>query len=197
MSIMKLRSSGIWVDSDTIGSVRYEGVTIPYGPDPGGPTYEAVDWGGEPTLTDALDGPTYIMGCSFSVIASKPCYGIEWRAPNSASVPPTAGAHYATLWSVSPTTQLAQVSFAPTLGAYNDILFTTPVTLTPGITYVTSILTVRYVFRAASSVGGFPISSPSGNVVVDNGRLAETGDPDVVPGGVFASIYYVSPLVGI
>lgn len=194
MAILKARLSGIWVETSQTGSVRYEGSTVPYGPSEG-PSFEAINWTAEPTLTDASDGTTYVMGCRFSVLASKPCYGIRWRVTDTLTPAPVAG-YTATLFSISPTVKLAQEVFTPVAGGYQDILFTTPVTLDPGLQYTVSILTQRYSFRSAGTVGGFPFSSASGNVVADVGKLSETTDPNNVPAGDFASIYYVSPLVG-
>lgn len=195
MAILKTRVSGAWVDSDRVGAVRYEGATIPYGPP--SVSYEAVNWVSPPTLTDATDSTTYVMGCSFTVVTSKPCYGIRWRVTDTITTPGGSGQFYATLFSLSPNTKLAQKVFTPVAGGDQDILFDTPVTLSTSLTYTVSILTVRYSFRTASSVGGFPFSSPSGNVVASTGRLSTTTDPDTVPGGDFASIFYISPLVGL
>ena len=195
MSNLKVRASGAWVTSDKVGAVRLSGAWVPFG-SAGGPTYEAIDWISAPTLTNADDGSTtvYNMGCRFTVTASKLCYGVRWRVPDSIITPP-GGSTYASLYRYSPLTQHAKQSFTPVPGGDQDILFTTPVTLLAGDPYVVGIFTVKYSFRAASSVGGFPFESPSGNVVADIGMLNASGNSDDMPASQFESIYYVSPLV--
>lgn len=194
MSTAKVRVSGAWVETELKGKHRVSSAWQDFGPS-GGATYEIIDWISAPALTDALDGPTYAMGVQFTVVAGKPCYGISWRVPDTITPAPSAG-YQAVLWSLSPTTQIIKQAFTPVAGNYQDILFGSPHSLVPGTQYVVSVLTNRYTFRAASSVGGFPLSSPSANVVGSTGKLSSTTDPDTVPAGDFASIYYISPLVG-
>lgn len=194
MSTLRVRLDNSWIDSDKVGSVRYQGGSIAFGPS-GAPDYERLNWIEEPSLTNASDGPTYNMGIRFTVLETKPCYGISWRVPDSVTAP-SGGIFYASLYSVSPDIQIRKLAFTPTVGAYQDILFETPVDLNPALQYVVGVFTVNYVFRSAASVGGFPITSASGNIVADIGKLSETNDSDQVPGSNFASLYYVSPLVG-
>ncbi len=196
MSRLKVRVAGAWVDSDKSGAVRYNNTTVPYGP-PGGLSYETIDWISPPALTVGDDSTTYSMGVQFSVVASKTCSGLQWRVPDAPLPAPTGGVYYALLFSISPAIQLVKKTFTPVAGDFQDILFDTPVSVSAGTDYIAAVLTRKYSFRAASSVGGFPLTSPSGNIVGAVGKLSETSDPDTVPGGSFQSIYYISPIISV
>lgn len=156
---------------------------------------EALAWPAEPTLTDAVDtGETYNMGGRFSLAGGGPCPGVRWRVPGSVTTPPVDG-HVVAIWRVSDQTRIAAKTFVPTPGGYQDVLFDTPVTLLSGVFYVVSVYTQHYVFRNAA--GLLPVSSPSGNIVMDEGRLASSGaGSSVYPNGAFSALYYVSPLIG-
>lgn len=195
MSTAKARVSGAWVDTGAAGSARVGGVSVPFGPDAGGPVLEAIDWVDVPTLTNADDGPTaaYHMGCQFTVVAAKPCYGLRWRVPDSLITPGVG--YFATLYQIAPNFQHKKMAITPAAGGNQDFLWDAPVDLLTTEQYTVGVTTVKYTFRAAASVGGFPLASPSGNVVASTGRLSDPADPDAPPSSSFASIYYVSPLV--
>lgn len=185
------RVSGAWVDTQQAGMVRLSGSWTEFGPD--GLATEAVDWLSPPS-SFGDDGPTYNMGCSFTVQENTICYGVQWRVPDSL-VAPSGGIYYAALWSHSPNEKKEQKIFTPVAGGFQDIMFDDPYLLNTSESsgYIVSVLTRSYSFRA----GSFPYESPSGNVIVDSGRLAETADPDVIPGSTFTSVYYVSPITEI
>lgn len=195
MNPMRVRSSGAWVESDRVGAARYLGETISFGPEISEPAYEAVDWISPPgSFLD--DGPSevYHMGCSFTLDVAKPCYGIRWYVPTALITP--SGGFWMTLHQISPTIQIRKQLITPSGNDYMDFLWTTPTDpLATTETYVVGITTIRYSFRTAASVGGFPMQSPSGNINAQIGRLAAGGNPDVVPSSNFESIYYISPLI--
>lgn len=196
MTAAKIRVGGAWVDSTKVGKVRIGGAWVDFAP-AGGPSYEALNWISAPALTNADDGPTaaYHMGCSFTVGVSKPCYGVRWRVPDSLLTPGVG--FYATLYQISPNIQHQKLSIAPVAGGDQDFLFAVPTTLLTTEQYSVGVTTIKYSFRSAASVGGFPFVSPSGNVSASTGRLSDPADPDSPPGSSFPSIYYVSPLVGV
>lgn len=152
---------------------------------------EVLTWPGPPTLTDASDSTTYVMGVQFSVTEAVPCSAIEWRVPDTLITPP-AGFH-AVLWEISPNVKVRDVSITPVAGTTQRFAIPT-FSLVPGTEYIAAVMTNRYTFR--SGVGVFPVSSPSGKLIGSTGKLTETVDPDVVPGSSFASIYYVTPVIG-
>lgn len=192
--LLKARVSGAWVDTEATGAVRLGGVTVPFGPEPGGPTLESVTWPDPPTLTNADDNTTYTMGIRFSLVTAKLCYGITWRVPDAVAPTQFIGDHLAALWEVAGETRLAAQVFTPVPGGEQQILFAEPVALSAGpVQYVASVHTRRYVFRNG---GGVWPTSPSGNVVTDQGKLVADSPPTVYPGGTFGTPwYYVSPLV--
>lgn len=195
MSIMKTRVSGAWVDSDRVGSVRLGGSTIEYGPS-GSPSYEALAWGNPvPNLLDADDGSTrYNMGVIFGVVAGKNCVGVQWRVPTNAPSPtntPFPVGHSVSLWNADTEVLMESKTFTPVPGGYQDIIFDTERALVPGTNYIAAVYTFHYVHRA----GSWPVTSPSGNIVADNGRLVADAGPSAFPSGTFNAWYYVSPLV--
>jgi hypothetical protein len=195
VSAAKARVSGAWVDTGASGLARLGGVSIPFGPEAGGPTLEAINWVAAPALTNVDDGPTaaYSMGCSFTVTTPKLCYGLRWRVPDSLITP--AVGYFANLWQIAPDVQQKKQAIVPVAGGDQDFLWDAPVLLANTEQYTVGVTTVKYSFRAAASVGGFPFASPSGNVLANTGRLTDPANPDAPPSSSFASIYYVSPLV--
>lgn len=193
MSIMKVRSGGLWVDTDKTGSVRYQGATEPYAP-AGGPSTETLAWPSEPTLTDGNDNENYVMGAQFHLLQGKLCYGVRWKVPDSVENP-SSGTHAVALWDLAPL-RLAYKTFTPVPGGYQDILFDTPVALLAApVEYVVSVLTRHYSFRTPSPTSGWLVESPSLNIRHDLSKLSASSDPTTFPGGAFSAWYYVSPIM--
>jgi hypothetical protein len=197
MGYAQIRSSGSLLYTKLKGAARVGGVSTLFGPQPagggGGPTYESVTWPQEPADTDNIDsGQAYNMGIRFSVTTSKNCTGIRWRVPDVISNTPPGGTHVASVWAESGSNRVAFKNFTPVTGGYQDILFDTPIVLSSGAFYVAAVYTYHYVFRTSSA----SVSSPSGNLVAQGGRLvAYNGGPDVYPDGSYGSWYYISPIV--
>lgn len=158
----------------------------------------------EPTSTDLVDGTqAYNMGIRFSSLAAgRPCYGVRWRVPDSVSTPP-GGTHAVSIWSEDTLTRLAYQEFVPVPGGYQNVFFVdglgapAPITLdaAPAL-YVAAVYTVHYVFASRTVT---PISSPSGNLSGDLGRLASFNGGAAtapIPNDQFGTPwYYVSPIV--
>jgi hypothetical protein len=157
---------------------------------------EALAWPNPPTSTDLADGSdAYNMGIEFAVLAARDCRGVSWRVPDSVATPP-GGAHVASLWRVSDQTQLASKTFTPVPGGDQAVLFDAVVGLSTLERYIAAVYTVHYVFSAPTPSSGWTVTSPSGNVVADAGRLIPfNGGPGQFPNGTFNSWYYVGPLV--
>lgn len=158
---------------------------------------EALTFPIEPTSTDLNDGTqAYNMGIRFSSVASRSCYGVRWRVPDSVSTPP-GGTHAVSIWSEDTATRLAYKEFTPVPGGYQTVLFDSPITLSasPAL-YVAAVYTVHYVFATRTVT---PISSPSGNLSGDLGRLAAFNggaSSAPFPNDQFGTPwYYVSPVV--
>jgi hypothetical protein len=195
MATAKLRVGGAWVDTQAEGSVRVGGLWVPFGPG-GAPAYESLAWPAPPAGTDFVDaGEAYHMGIRFSMTTGKPCYGTEWRVPDTVEAPPL-GDHYFTLWRVSDEALLASKAFVPTPGLTQQVLWDSLVNLDPLTFYVSAVYTRHYVFRTGS--GNLPVLSPSGNVTADEGRLTgnNAGTP-TYPAPAFNALYYVAPLMGV
>lgn len=196
MGLLRVRTSGAWVDTEATGSVRVSGTSVPFGPS--GVAYEGLTFPLGPTLTNGNDsGQDYHMGIRFAVLASSLCYGVRWvRTPDSVALPPTGGEWLAEIWQVDTEAKIAEKAFVPTASTDNfDILFDDPVALiaSPQL-YTVSIFTEDYVYRNS---GGVEIESPSGNIIADQGRLAATTNPDAYPSGNQVAWYFVSPLIGV
>jgi hypothetical protein len=199
MGTFKARVNGEWVETEVSGSIRVGGVTIDFGPEePPTDLYESLAWDLEPAGTNFEDpGETYNMGIRFGLVAAKPCYGIRWRVPDTLNTPP-GGSHIVSLWRNSNQSLIAYKNIDPTPGGYQNFLFDTPTDpLATDDFYVASVYTKRYSFRASD--GTYP-TSPSGNVIADEGRLKADNSGSVnqlYPAAAFSAIYYVSPLMGI
>lgn len=193
MSILRARFNNAWVDTDLVGSVRYNGNTLAFGP-PSGVAYEAVTLG-NPTLTDLKDGSqAYNMGMEFSLVASKNAVGVQWRVPDTIDVP-SGGVNAVAIWNADTSTRLAYKEFIPTPGVLQEILFDASISLPTGVQYIATVYTINYVFKSGSPAGS---TSPSGNVIAGAGRLTSfNGGASFapIPEGVFNSTYHISPLI--
>jgi hypothetical protein len=202
MGIYRVKVNGLWVDTEITGSIRVNGSTIEFGPeDPGpDPTFESLAWAEEPAGTNFEDaGEAYNMGIRFSLVASKPCYGVRWRVPDTLNTPPgPETSHIVSLWRVSDESLITSKNIDPTPGIYQNFLFDVPTApLETNDYYVAAVYTRRYTFRSA---GGVYPSSPSGNVIADEGRLRGDNSgiiANMYPAGAFNALYYVSPLMGV
>ncbi len=189
MSTLRVKVNGEWVDTEITGSVRIGDTTIEFGPE-AGPTYESLAWPEEPSGTNFTDGTlTYNMGIQFQLTNAKNCLGVRWRVPDSVETP-NGQSHSVSLW--NGTTRVVSKNFVPAPGTYQDVFFDSPIALGSGITYIVTVFTQHYVFRSGDAL---PVSSPSGNVVADGGRLVEAAAAVEYPSGTYNALYYVSPIV--
>jgi hypothetical protein len=194
MSVAKLRVGGAWVDTDLAGSARLAGAWVPFGP-AGGPTYERLTWVNAPTLLNGNDGnQDYNLGIRFSVTEDAPCAGVTWaRTPTAITSTPSGGSHVAALWTADTETRLTFKNVVPTGGAVDqDYFFDDPVMLTAGALYVVSLFTRDYTYAAR---GGVDLSSPSGLVLADDGKLSANIDPLTFPSSTQAAHYFVGPII--
>lgn len=157
---------------------------------------ESIAWPEPPTFTDLVDpGQSYNMGIQFSHEDGGPCWGVEWRVPDTVSDPP-GGTHAASIWEVASGTRVAYQEFVPVPGGLQDIEFTSKPTLDPApALYVAAVYTTHYVFHARTVN---PVTSPSGKISADDGRLAAFNGGATLapyPADPFASWYYVSPIM--
>lgn len=157
---------------------------------------EAIAWGTTPTLTDAEDpGQSYNMGAAFTASVVRDCVGIQVYATDT--VPTPGGGVFAiALWNETTGIRLAVKTVTPVAGAgLTTFLFDAPVTLNLTDTYVAAYYTFHYAFRAGSPSG---LTNPSGGVTLAGGRLTPyNGGYNLapIPGGSFASTYYIGPVV--
>lgn len=157
---------------------------------------ESIAWPSPPEFTDLVDGDqSYNMGIRFSHEDGGPCWGVEWRVPDSVP-PPAGGVHAVSIWDVATETRVAYQEFVPVPGGLQSIEFDTKPVLDPApALYIAAVYTLHYVFRARSVN---PVLSPSGKIVADDGRLTtfNGGAPlATFPNDTFASWYYVSPIM--
>lgn len=164
---------------------------------------EALAWPSPPTLLNGNDGnQDYNLGYRFSVDEAVPCIGLRWAyTPVSFQGIPFGGTWVAALWTVAGETRVRFRNFTPVPYTTDfDVLFVDgngdpdPFTLQPGSLYVISIFSKDYVYRAS---GGVEVTSPSGVMQGDEGKLAYGGNPTVFPGSTQPSWYYISPLIDI
>lgn len=166
MVAIKTRVSGAWVDSTLEAKARIGGVWVDYGPPAGAD--ETISLPSPPATLDANDGSqNYNMGLEFTVGAAVDGLGVEWYVPSSLATP-AGGVYAAALWDVDLLSRIAYVEFTPTVSTKQRVLFGAPVALAPG-NYIACVYTNHYVFTAGPIAG---ITSPSGNLVTVNGRLA-------------------------
>lgn len=157
---------------------------------------ESIAWPSPPAFTDLVDGDqSYNMGIRFSHQDGGPCWGVQWRVPDSVP-PPAGGVHAVAIWDVATSTRVAYQEFIPVAGGFQSVEFTTKPTLNPApALYVAAVYTLHYVFRAQSVPD---VYSPSGKIAADNGRLAASNvgaNSAPYPGDPFTAWYYVSPIM--
>jgi hypothetical protein len=160
-------------------------------------TLETIAWPDPPTLTDAADGTSdYNMGLAWSLTAGSNgyCYGVDWNpSPLTArSVP--GGQQYATLWNLDTHTLLHKQPFTHNVfGGQQRVYFDKQPAVTSGVTYGVAIYTVSYVYRSVSS---WTVTSPSGRIHADKGRLhvGGAGTP-IEPEDPQDALYFVAPVL--
>jgi len=155
---------------------------------------ETIAWPSPPNTTDNVDTPeNYNMGMRFSLVAGANCVGVQWRVPDAVETP-SGGTHVVSLWSVVGEVRLAAADFTPVPGGYQQVMFASPVALSASTSYVVAVYTRHYVHRA----GAFPVTSPSGNIIGDEGKLINNnsgGNPGFYPANLSNAFYYVSPIM--
>lgn len=124
-----------------------------------------------PALGDAADGATnYAMGTRFTPAVSGTVTHGRWRFPAtipSATVPVEVG-----LYAVVGASLLGSTSFplGATLGAWNEVAYSSPISVTAGTEYATVIWTpLRYV---ATTTYGWPVTSGDLTTSSSNGYLS-------------------------
>jgi len=157
---------------------------------------ESIAWPATPAFTDLVDpGQSYNMGIRFSHEDGGPCWGVQWRVPDTVTDPP-GGTHAVAIWDVATASRVAYEEFTPVPGGLQSVEFTTKPTLDPApALYVATVYTTHYVFRSPSTS---EVTSPSGKIVADNGRLIgfNGGAPLApYPPDPFNAWYYVSPIM--
>lgn len=155
---------------------------------------EELTFPGAPTLTNGNDGQNYGMGIRFSLVAPQSCEGVAWeRTPDNPIDTPAGGQWVATLWNWDTQAILASQVFTPVAAIDQHVSFSSPVALLNGVNYAVTVYTRDYVFR--SNASNLTITTPSANVVADQGVLANGGTPTTFPVTGTLAWYYVSPLM--
>src|SRR5262245_20937293 len=88
---------------------------------------------GTPTFS-AGDFTSYTLGTVFIPHVPGSVYGVRFYKDNTGQT----GPHIASLWDWGSATELAQATFASEVLGWNQVLFTTPIVVTPDIRYVVS-----------------------------------------------------------
>jgi hypothetical protein len=147
-----------------------------------------------PATTDAADGVSYTMGTRFTVAVAGTATHGRWFFPTntpSATIPVEMG-----IFRNTDQALLGSVQFGllPTLGAWNQVAFSSPIALATGIEYTIYFWTpLRYV---ASSPYAWP--KTSGNLTTAStvaGRFAESPGGRVFPTNSFNNGNYFADLV--
>lgn len=155
-----VRQGGAWVQSSATGRVRLGGVDIPFLP-PGGGTSDEWFTFPTPVNPDWPDSNTNVA-VRFGVTTAGDFMGLRYWRPATYSAGGTVfGMNHDTL------TVIASPVAEPvggTLGAFVDLLFTTPVAITPGVNYLACYHTSRYGFTRVSEGATVPFFSQTSKI---------------------------------
>jgi len=132
-----------------------------------------------PAGGDEADGTDYALGTRFTPGVNGTVTGGRWRFP--ATIPHATTPVQVGLYRVSDQALLASASFplGATLGAWNEVTYSSPASVTAGVTYATVIWTpLRYV---ATPTYAWPVTSGDLTASSSNGWLAVTPGALVFP----------------
>jgi hypothetical protein len=197
MSKIYGRRNGLWSPASNKGAARYGGVWNAFGDTTPPPLYEAVNYTNPgPSILDGNDNTVYTLGAKFYLMTAKPCYGLRWYTPTF-TPPPNGLQHRASIYNRLSEEEIVGKNFDTTVNNdYMDILFDSPVNLSASPTdYVAAIFMSHYVYRVPTPSTGWDLTSPSGNVHIEESRLVAWIQPDY-PASVTNAWYYISPLIG-
>lgn len=165
----------MWVDSIELNDTGYPG---PFAP-PVPATYETLFANGRypfmspKVMDDTSDSTTYTFGMYFSPSVNGKVYGAAWCNPNAATsgengVTPQIALYPGPAGGTSPlatkTTTVTEVR-----GNWNYELFTTPIDVTAGTTYMIAVLHQRYSYDSAyfNLAGGGHGTQTQGNLTAE------------------------------
>ncbi len=192
MGLLRARIGGEWADSIAAGTVRFGGVDVPFGPEPGGGTVdEAFSWPA-PATTDFSDDPLRV--------------GVKWQTAEAGSwvgnrmwLTPTAGAAETTAAYNADTTDVLVTPEAVSgpRGAYVDHLFAAGVPVVPGVNYMAAVHRNRYGFTPTlDSVLPFVTARLFTDDEMPNTAYFGYGPAGTMPASSsFSFHFHVSPIV--
>ncbi len=143
----------------------------------------------DPVNPDQPDNPV-TLGVQFAVTVAGMWNGMRIRIPDTAPGVATEVLAY----NEDTNTLLTSDPFTAVPGGYQDIAFTTPQAVGPGVNYLAAWFTNRYAFTAAYP---WPASSASGQLVTASGTVARFtfNATPTQPVTQSAVNFYVSPIV--
>jgi hypothetical protein len=195
MPSLRVSTGSGWVDSNKSGKVLVGSFDFSFAPAAGGPVQEVINWPSAPTNTDQDDGATYNLGLEFTVTEAASWVGVEWNPTALNNPAPGGGTFYASAWDGSGSSLTTPKSFAaPAAGVKQQVMFTVPVAVSVGVTYIAGILLRHYTFR--NNAASWDETSPSGRIHANRGRFRvdSLGNVDY-PNSVSDNIYYISPII--
>lgn len=153
MPSLKYRSGGGWAVSGLSGAVTFGGDRIPFGPPTGGGTITEFFTFPTPVNPDWSDSNTNVA-VRFAVEENGDFMGVRYWRPATPFVGGTVfGFNDDTLAVIAP--PVAEDA-GQSLGAWNEVLFTTPVAIVPGVNYLACYHTNRYGFTRVSEGATVP-----------------------------------------
>jgi hypothetical protein len=146
-----------------------------------------------PATADANDGSSVELGMKFRAADNGSVTGVRFYKS-----PANTGTHTGSLWSANGT-RLAYVTFTDeTASGWQAALFSSPVSIAAGTTYVVSYLAPRGHYSVSSGAFGSAVSSPPLTAVADatssNGVYAYTSTGAFPTGSYNATNYWVDVL---
>lgn len=162
----KARVSGAWVDTDLVGAYRLGGVTTPFAPPDDPPAGETLFGDTVPVDLDLTDGTAYTMGTRFTPAVNGEATHGRWHFPTT--IPHASNPVLVGIYRNSDEVLLGWTEFplGATLGAWNQVAYSSPIALTAGTEYTTVIHTpARYVasgsFHAITKNNGANLNMPT------------------------------------
>ncbi|HSX16873.1 MAG TPA: N,N-dimethylformamidase beta subunit family domain-containing protein [Patescibacteria group bacterium] len=157
--------------------------------------YQNIFGATPPQNFNASDNVSYTLGTLFTAGVGGKVYGMRWHFPGQIPDAPVIAVLYS--WtSDAAGTEITRVTFANMQTGWNDVLFSSPVTINSNTRYIAAIWTMdRYVstsgtFTSAGITSG-DLTAPQDTPTAHNGKFVSPSSVPAYPSSTFSASSYL------
>lgn len=145
------------------------------------------------------DNTPYTLGTLFTSSVGGKVYGIRWNFPGIIPDTPVIGVLYS--WTNDTSgTEITRATFANMQSGWTTVLFSSPVTITPGTKYVAAVWTDKYYVSysgmfASVGVTKGDLTAPQDTGLAHNGKFISASASPAYPNSSFGSTGYMADIL--